>query len=43
MKGRLYEARAAQRAEAYLNSTLSTVSKRNKVMAGLSCASTVGS
>ena len=40
-EARQYKARAAQRAEAYLNSTLSTVSKRNDVMAGLSRASTV--
>jgi len=41
-EGRGYEARAAQRAEAYLDSMLSTVSKRNDVDMALSCAA-VGS
>ena len=36
------KARAAWRAQAYLNSTLSTASKCNEVLAVLSCASTVG-
>ena len=33
-RARQYKARAAQRAEAYLNSTLSTVSKRNECNGG---------
>jgi hypothetical protein len=37
-EGRRYEAREAQRAEAYLNSTSSTVSERNEVDAALSRA-----
>ncbi len=35
-EGRGYEARAAQRAEAYWNGTVSTVSQRNEVDAALS-------
>jgi hypothetical protein len=35
-EGRGYEARAAWRAEAYLDSTLSTANKRNEVDAALS-------
>ena len=35
-EARGYEARAAWRAEAYLNSTVSTASKRNEVDMGLS-------
>jgi hypothetical protein len=37
-EGRGYETREAQRAEAYLNNTLSTVSERNEVDAALSRA-----
>ena len=37
-EGRGYEAREAQRADAYLNSTSSTVSERNEVDAALSRA-----
>ena len=41
-RGRQEEARAAWRAQAYLNSTLSTASKRNEVLAVVSRASAVG-
>ena len=41
-EGRQDEARAAWRAQAYLNSTLSTASKRNEVMAVVSRATAVG-
>ena len=41
-EGRQDETRAAWRAQAYLNRTLSTASKRNEVLAVVSRASTVG-
>ena len=40
-EARQYEARTAQRAQAYSDSTVSTVSKRNEVVAGLPLASAV--